>query len=136
MMSGPLCFRTMPVRSELSGGTTGFIQRFCVDLQGKELRENFCLLHYSESTDLRTALFPPLPPAHPCSISIAPIYFKQNQAAVPASLHVINKAPSGKNSWPASRIPGQHALQGPAPCDLPWKEFWTLCPQADGKNVN
>lgn len=74
---------------------------------------------------------PPLPHQHCPRLLIS-----KTKAEIPP-YHLSPPGHLPERTWgPASRIPGQHALQGFLPCDRQWKEFGALCPQADGRKVN
>lgn len=94
---------------------------------------------------MKVALFPPLPPSslpHALYTTTTPtpngpnlLISKTQQKFFPTtSLHIITRALSGKNAKASFKNSRATCFTGP--CDLYWKKFWALCPQAYGKKVN
>lgn len=82
-----------------------------------------------DGTDSSAASCPPALSALP---QFAP---KENHAEIPPShLPVRHYQVTSHKEHESQPLGFQDnmLLQGPAPCDLQWKELWALCPQADG----
>ena len=115
-MSGPLCFRTMPVSSELGEGGMFSFQALCSFMR-KGMRGNLWLPNYPVGTGPKGALcllhsLLPLPPLAPVCLQAKP---STNSSPPPPSTSLPGHLT--ERTWrPALRIPGQHALQGLVTC--------------------